>query len=113
MIQDEDFVFWEKASITKGFKMFKELQFVACFALLALAGNGTHAQNIHTVLPIDAIPAIFSPKFLSADEAEVSKDSPMIGVSIAGDQHAYSMVLLNAHEIVNDVLGGKAIAATW
>lgn len=99
---------------TKGFKMFKKLCFVAClYYLPMLAGNGTHAQNIHTVLPIDGIPAIFSPKFLPAGEVEIRKDSPMIGVSIAGEQHAYSMILLNGHEIVNDVVGGKAIAVTW
>ena len=70
-------------------------------------------KEIHTVLPIDAIPAIFSPSFLPADKAEVHNDSPMIGVSIGGEHHAYSMVLLNAHEIVNDTVGGRAIAATW
>ena len=93
--------------------MFEKLTFAACLYIPVLAGNDAHAQNIHTVLPVDAIPAIFSPKFLPAGEAEVRKDSPMIGVSIAGEQHAYSMLLLNAHEIVNDVVGGKAVAATW
>jgi len=37
----------------------------------------------------------------------------MIGVSIDEEHHAYSMVLLNAHEIVNDVVGNSAIATTW
>jgi hypothetical protein len=84
---------------------------VCCF--LPGTACADEGPNIHTVLPLDAIPAIFSPHFLPADEAEVHKDSPMIGVSIGGEQHAYSMVLLNAHEIVNDVVGGKAVASTW
>jgi hypothetical protein len=113
LLQGEDIDFCEKSFKSKGFKMFKKLTFVTCLYIPVLAGNGAHAQNIHTVLPIDAIPAVFSPKFLPAGEAEVLKDSPMIGVSIAGEHHAYSMVLLNAHEIVNDVVGGKAIATTW
>lgn len=69
--------------------------------------------EIHTVLPVDAIPAIFEPRFLPADAADVHDDSPMIGVSFGGEHRAYSMVLLNAHEIVNDEVGGRAIASTW
>ncbi len=71
------------------------------------------ALGIHTVLPFDAIPAIFDPEFVSAENADVHSNSPMIGVSINGEQHAYSMILLNGHEIVNDVVGGKPIATTW
>ena len=71
------------------------------------------SSEIHTVLPIDAIPAIFSPEFVSAEEANVRDDSPMIGVSIGDEQHAYSMYMLNAHEIVNDYFGDKPIATTW
>lgn len=85
-------------------------------SLLCLFGFVTAAEQdlpIHTVLPFDAIPAIFSPKFLSAEDANVHDGSPMIGVSLGGEQHAYSMVLLNEHEIVNDVVGGRSIASTW
>ena len=85
-------------------------------SFLFLFGSVTAAEQdlrIHTVLPFDAIPAVFSPKFLSAEDADVHDNSPMIGVSLGGEQHAYSMVLLNAHEIVNDVVGGRAIASTW
>ena len=85
-------------------------------SLALSAGNGADDEatpEIHTVLPRDAIPAIFEPTFLSAAEAEVYDDSRMIGVSIDEEHHAYSMVLLNAHEIVNDVVGNSAIATTW
>ena len=70
-------------------------------------------DDIHTVLPKDAIPAVFSPQFVNADKANVDKNAPMIGVSINGEHHAYSMYLLNRHEIVNDVVGGESIASTW
>lgn len=84
---------------------------------LALAGAAPAGEDIageiHTVLPYDGIPAIFQPEFVSADAADVHPDSPMIGVSINGEQRAYSMILLNHHEIVNDVVGGKPIATTW
>jgi hypothetical protein len=101
----------DKNAEVKGGSMLKKL--TIGMWLLLLVGTETAGQKIHTVLPIDAIPAIFSPKFLPANEAAIHKDSPVIGVSIKGEQHAYSMVLLNSHEIVNDVVGGKAIASTW
>jgi hypothetical protein len=37
----------------------------------------------------------------------------MIGVVVNGDAHAYAAMLLNAHEIVNDVVGGEPVATTW
>ena len=38
---------------------------------------------------------------------------PVLGVVVNGEARAYSMWHLDAHEIVNDVLGGVPIAATW
>lgn len=70
-------------------------------------------HEIHTVLPQDAIPAIFQPEFVSVAQADVHKDAPMIAVSINGEHHAYSMYMLNRHEIVNDTVGGEPIATTW
>jgi hypothetical protein len=70
-------------------------------------------SEIHTVLPFDGIPAVFEPTFVTADRAEVEATSPMIGVSINGEQHAYSSIMLNHHEIVNDVVGEVPIATTW
>ena len=77
------------------------------------ADKGYSQDHIYTVLPIDAIPAIKKPQFVSAREAKLRDDSPMIGVSFNGESHAYSIYLLNGHEIVNDVVGAVKIAATW
>lgn len=65
-------------------------------------------------LPRDAIPAIDVPSFVSAEQATFLRDDePVIGVAIGGEARAYSTWLLNAHEIVNDTIGGRAIAVTW
>jgi hypothetical protein len=65
-------------------------------------------------LPKDAIPAIDKPAFVPADRATfVHPDEPVIGIAIDGDARAYPTWLLNAHEIVNDRIGGRAIAVTW
>ena len=65
------------------------------------------------LLAFDAIPAIKDPSFVSAADAKLGDDAPVIGVSFNGEHHAYSIYLLNGHEIVNDVVGGAKIATTW
>ena len=68
---------------------------------------------IRTLLPFDAIPAITNPQFVPAAKANLDADAPVIGVTFNGESHAYSIYLLNGHEIVNDVVGGEKIATTW
>ncbi len=71
--------------------------------------------NVITLLPKDGIPAILDPTFLSAAEAwdQYLPDEAVLGVSINGEHKAYSVPYLSNREIVNDELGGVAIAATW
>ena len=71
--------------------------------------------DIVTLLPRDAIPAIFDPEFVSATEgdAQLAEDDLVIGVSIGGDARAYGVAFLSGHEIVNDVVAGRPIAVTW
>ena len=71
--------------------------------------------NIVTLLGFDAIPAILSPSFSSAEEAEawMDSDEQVLGLSIKGEHRAYSVRMLSRHEIVNDVVGGVPVAVTW
>lgn len=69
--------------------------------------------TIITVLPTDAIPAILQPTFVPASQARIAPEAAMIGVVIHQEARAYAAWLLNAHEIVNDVVGGEALATTW
>jgi hypothetical protein len=70
-----------------------------------------------TVLPKDAIPAIYNPEFISREQAEplMDDDEPVLGLvdPQTGQARAYSLWHLDRHEIVNDRLGGKPIAVTW
>ncbi len=81
----------------------------------AEAGTDERDFRIITLLPKDAIPAIFDPRFLSVDEADewYSSDELVLGVEIDGDARAYSIPFLSGHEIVNDTVGGRKIAVTW
>jgi hypothetical protein len=70
-------------------------------------------EGAYIVLPPGAIPAIKDPKFVPVSAAKVKPTSPMILVTHNGETHAYSMYLLDGHEIVNDVIGGEPVATTW
>lgn len=73
-------------------------------------------QPMYTVLPMDAIPAIDEPVFVSVLKAEgfMHPHEPVLGVVGAdGSARAYSAWHLEGHEIVNDVLDGLPIAVTW
>ena len=80
----------------------------------AIASTRDYSDDrILTVLPYDAIPAILNPEFVSANKAKLANNSPVIGVDFNGESRAYSIHLLNRHEIVNDEVGGVKIATTW
>lgn len=100
------------------------------FSLLLLLGmvGFVHAQPpdpevhgtfdgdpMYTLLDVDVIPAIRVPTFVSGEAADLQMqdDEPVLGVVIGGEAHAYSLWQLDHHEIVNDTVGGRAIAATW
>ena len=70
---------------------------------------------IRTILPRDAIPAILDPQFVSGTEAEAQMAAAelVIGLSINGDHRAYAIAQLSAHEVVNDVVGGRPVMVTW
>ena len=65
------------------------------------------------VLP-DGIPDIRNPTMLTPDEADfLAPDERVFGVAINGDARAYPLRIANAHEMVNDVVGGEPIALSW
>lgn len=70
-------------------------------------------DEIQNVLPRDAIPAIKNPEFVPAEEAGLDDNEPVVGITINGEERAYSVYLLNHHEIVNDRVGNTAFAVTW
>ena len=69
---------------------------------------------LDSLLPRDSIRAIDDPQFLPGIEAAhfISPGEKIIGLEINGDVQEYPIPVLSAHEIVNDVVGGKDIAVT-
>jgi hypothetical protein len=70
-------------------------------------------EGVQILLPRGGIPAIFEPTFVSADAAEIPDDAWILGIVIDGEAHAYSLNLLNSHEVVNDHVGDVPVAAVW
>lgn len=93
----------------------KNYMLVLILLLATACANAADYSNdtIRTLLPFDAIPAITDPQFVSASDAKLDADAPVIGVTFNNESRAYSLYLLNGHEIVNDVVGGLKIATTW
>lgn len=65
------------------------------------------------VIP-DGIPDLRNPPFLSAGAADFLGDNERVfGVEINGEARAYPLRIINAHEMINDVLGGEPFALSW
>ena len=72
-------------------------------------------DSVYQVLPPDAIPAIRKPVYLTGKEAsaQMLAKEPVMGLLYKGESRAYSLWQLDAHEIVDDVIGGVPLAVTW
>ena len=65
------------------------------------------------LLPRGQIAAVTEPQYVPAEEAEIADDSYVLGIVVAGKARAYSLNLLNNHEVVNDKIGELPFAAVW
>ena len=74
-------------------------------------------EPVYQVLPVGAIPAIDEPKYLTGAQAgeQMLPHEPVLGVVVGDQARAYPINMLTGphREIINDTLGGSAIAATW
>ena len=98
--------------------------FAAWFAAAALLGGALVAGNAIAgqqdvpegyvqILARGGIPAIDAPEYVPAVEAQIREDAWVLGVVIDGQARAYSLELLNSHEVVNDSIGDTDFAAVW
>ena len=65
--------------------------------------------------PRDAIPAIFSPTYLSIEEASdlYEPQIPLVQVRLGDDARGFPLGILIWHEIVNDTINGRPVAVTF
>ena len=82
-------------------------------AVTVVAASDEPPPGVEQILERGRIAAVFDPQFVSAEEAEIANDAWVLGVVVDGQARAYSLNLLNHHEVVNDRVGDKAFAAVW
>jgi Protein of unknown function (DUF3179) len=76
--------------------------------------DAIRSDEIQSILPQDAIPALIRPAYLPASQAsDINNQEEVIGVVVNGDARAYPLSTLSAHEIVDDDIGGQPLAVTW
>ena len=65
--------------------------------------------------PRDGIPPIDRPVFAAVQQAPdyLADEEPVLVLELGGEQRAYPLSILILHEIVNDVVGGEAVAITY
>jgi hypothetical protein len=64
--------------------------------------------------PKDGIPALMSPKYVSAGEASFLRENDqVIGVVINGEARAYPLRIMSWHELINDRIGDMSILVSW
>jgi hypothetical protein len=53
------------------------------------------------------------PEFAAATEVKLDKDDKLIAVKIGGSARAYPIRTMGYHHIVNDLVGGAPLVATY
>lgn len=96
------------------------LMMVTTFLFVGMFAEGARSQSkddlpdaYRQILPRGRIAAIMNPQFVSAEEADIPDNAWVLGVVIDGQARAYSLNLLNSHEVVNDQVGDTPFAAVW
>ena len=89
-----------------------------CFLVTSIAAAVARAAEppppgVEQLLPRGRIAAITEPRFVAADNAKLPHDAWVLGVVVEGVAKAYSLGLLNQHEVVNDLSGTTPFAAVW
>lgn len=78
-------------------------------SLLAIAGAALARINIFEIM----FHPYASPAFEAADAATLDSDDLVLSVTIGGQTHAYPIRAIGYHHIVNDMVGGQPVAATY
>jgi hypothetical protein len=80
---------------------------------LGIQDAAERPEGYRQILPRGRIAAVDAPSYVPASEADIHPGSWVLGVVIDGQPRAYSLNLLNAHEVVNDTIGETSFAAVW
>ncbi|MCP4807924.1 MAG: DUF3179 domain-containing protein, partial [Proteobacteria bacterium] len=69
---------------------------------------------MYKLIPRGWIQPVNNPKFVAAPDVDfMSDEEPVIVLEHNGESRIYSTWFLDGHEVVNDEVGGDALAVTW
>lgn len=86
---------------------------VGVAALPSAAAAQDKPEGFEQILQRGQIASVDAPVYVTAEEAEIPDDAWVLGAVIEGQALAFSVNLLNSHEVVNDKIGDTAFAAVW
>lgn len=89
------------------------LMILPLFAMQAISKEKEPFDGFEQILPRGGIAAIVQPHYVSAAAANIKDDSYVLGIVVEGQARAFSLKLLNQHEVVNDKIGDVEFAAVW
>ena len=101
--------------MTARWRRFASLARVAALAV-TIAGTARGEdlpKGYQQILPRGRIASIDAPRFVPAAKARIPAGAWVLGVVVEGEARAYSLNLLNQHEVVNDRAGATSFAAVW
>ncbi len=88
---------------------------VATHAASPRQRGGQRDVTKFTMLNEDGFPLNVNPEIVSADEVDLDDGDMIMGIVLSGEARAYPVNYMNGpnNEVVNDTLGGQAIAPSW
>jgi len=89
-------------------RLLPRISLVLCL-LLTLSGAALTRVNIFEIM----FHPYLAPGFGSAESASIDQDDMVMSVTLNGETHAYPIRTMGYHHIVNDVVGGVPVAATY
>lgn len=104
----------ERPSQPEGFEQVRRPGSVDIEKEYDLSNINIPKDEIHTLLPRDAIPALTDPKRQAPDDAKwLANDARVIVVRVNNEVLGVPLAVLDWHEVVNTTVGGEPIAATY
>jgi hypothetical protein len=77
-------------------------------------GSIKTSEIVRHVVPKDAIPALVLPEHVAVEKATFLRAGDrVIAVEFGGEAVAYPTRILEHHEVVNDLVGGRPIVVTY
>lgn len=105
---------WQAGASGEEFERLRRPGSVQIEAEYNLTNLSIPEDQIHTLLPRDAIPALTDPKTEAAAQADwLTDDARVIVIVVGKDVLGVPLRVLDWHEIVNTTVGGDPIAATY